>query len=236
MAPLVTHPDVQLMETAQAVKGRSLLTDARRRLFRNKAAVAGMVILAIITLMFRNTRWVRKRTWAAPDTRWAYYDDHGRLRIQNSPKMPAQITYARVLKFPASPQALVKYVYDWQSRIETVTPPDAVSDLLLATFLAITDLIKDYALPPRVGAELFHALPYIPGVRVMQAPGLVGFTWVWFTSLSKRIGLPVTSETIVLNPSTYAVTGVATVSASGKILAIMEVPTKIPVSGPGVRP
>jgi oligopeptide transport system permease protein len=45
------HPDAQLMEHAQAVKGRSLLADARRRLFRNKAAVASMVLLAIIALM-----------------------------------------------------------------------------------------------------------------------------------------------------------------------------------------
>src|SRR6266850_3722389 len=45
------HPDAQLMEHAQAVKGRSLLADARRRLFRNKAAVASMVLLAVIALM-----------------------------------------------------------------------------------------------------------------------------------------------------------------------------------------
>ncbi len=45
------HPDAQLMEKAQAVKGRSLLADARRRLFRNKAAVASMVLLALIALM-----------------------------------------------------------------------------------------------------------------------------------------------------------------------------------------
>src|SRR5258705_6534672 len=44
------HPDAQLMEHAQTVKGRSLLADARRRLFRNKAAVAGMVVLALIAL------------------------------------------------------------------------------------------------------------------------------------------------------------------------------------------
>ena len=41
-----THPTAQLMEKAQAVKGRSLLADARRRLFRNKAAVASMALLA----------------------------------------------------------------------------------------------------------------------------------------------------------------------------------------------
>ena len=45
------HPDAQLMQKAQAVKGRSLLSDARRRLLRNKAAVVSMVLLALITLM-----------------------------------------------------------------------------------------------------------------------------------------------------------------------------------------
>ena len=45
------HPDAQLMQKAQAVKGRSLLSDARRRLFRNKAAVVGMVLLGLVTLM-----------------------------------------------------------------------------------------------------------------------------------------------------------------------------------------
>ncbi|HMI96257.1 MAG TPA: ABC transporter permease subunit [Micropepsaceae bacterium] len=39
------------MTKAQTVKGRSLLADARRRLFRNKASVLGMILLALITLM-----------------------------------------------------------------------------------------------------------------------------------------------------------------------------------------
>jgi oligopeptide transport system permease protein len=46
-----SHPDAQLMMQAQAVKGRSLLSDARRRLFRNKAAVVSMVLLSAIALM-----------------------------------------------------------------------------------------------------------------------------------------------------------------------------------------
>ena len=49
--PAVTHPDAELMMKAQAVKGRSLLADARRRLFRNKAAVLGMIVLAFIASM-----------------------------------------------------------------------------------------------------------------------------------------------------------------------------------------
>lgn len=48
----MTHAaTADLMQRAQGVKGRSLWVDARRRLFRNKAAVVSMIILAIITLM-----------------------------------------------------------------------------------------------------------------------------------------------------------------------------------------
>jgi oligopeptide transport system permease protein len=41
----------QTMELAEGVKGRSLWVDARRRLFRNRAAMAGIIVLGIITLM-----------------------------------------------------------------------------------------------------------------------------------------------------------------------------------------
>ena len=46
------HPSDRATDgAAQAVKGRSLLADARRRLFRNKAAVVSMALLALIALM-----------------------------------------------------------------------------------------------------------------------------------------------------------------------------------------
>jgi oligopeptide transport system permease protein len=41
----------ELMDKAQGVVGRSLWQDARRRLFRNRAAVVSMVLLGIITLL-----------------------------------------------------------------------------------------------------------------------------------------------------------------------------------------
>ena len=47
-----------MLESAEAVKGRSLWIDARRRLFRNKAAVASMIILGIITLMAIFAPWL----------------------------------------------------------------------------------------------------------------------------------------------------------------------------------
>jgi oligopeptide transport system permease protein len=49
--PPVPNPKAELMLKAQAVKGRSLLADARRRLFRNKAALVSMVLLGLIAFM-----------------------------------------------------------------------------------------------------------------------------------------------------------------------------------------
>ena len=41
----------QTLKTVEEIKGRSLWVDARRRLFQNRAAMAGIVILALITLL-----------------------------------------------------------------------------------------------------------------------------------------------------------------------------------------
>ena len=41
----------QTMELAQGIQGRSLWVDARRRLFRNRAAMASIILLALIAMM-----------------------------------------------------------------------------------------------------------------------------------------------------------------------------------------
>jgi len=51
MTPMPSDERAGMMQSAEAVKGRSLWIDARRRLFRNKAAVVSMIILGTITLM-----------------------------------------------------------------------------------------------------------------------------------------------------------------------------------------
>jgi oligopeptide transport system permease protein len=43
--------NAETMELAQGIKGRSLWMDARRRLFRNKAAMVSIIILALITAL-----------------------------------------------------------------------------------------------------------------------------------------------------------------------------------------
>ena len=43
--------NAQTMGLAQTIQGRSLWVDARRRLFRNRAAMAGIIILALIAAL-----------------------------------------------------------------------------------------------------------------------------------------------------------------------------------------
>ncbi len=43
--------NAEVMEKSQAIQGRSLWVDARRRLFRNRAAMASIILLSLIALM-----------------------------------------------------------------------------------------------------------------------------------------------------------------------------------------
>jgi oligopeptide transport system permease protein len=67
-----------VMESA-AVKGRSLWDDARRRLFRSKAAVASMIVLGLLIVLavfgpyvlpFRYDQITKTDVWAPPLTNW----------------------------------------------------------------------------------------------------------------------------------------------------------------------
>lgn len=52
---------------AQEIKGRSLWQDARRRLFRNKAAVGSMIILAIIVVLAIFAPYLSRHPYDVPD-------------------------------------------------------------------------------------------------------------------------------------------------------------------------
>src|ERR1700754_445029 len=51
MIAIGTPTGAKTIKAAQGVRGRSLWVDARRRLMRNRAAMAGLVLLAFITLL-----------------------------------------------------------------------------------------------------------------------------------------------------------------------------------------
>ena len=50
-APGLTNRNTETMERAFDIEGRSLWTDARRRLFQNRADMVSIVVLSIIALM-----------------------------------------------------------------------------------------------------------------------------------------------------------------------------------------
>ena len=58
MTPVLPQERAEVLRAAETVKGRSLWVDARRRLFRNKAAVVSMIVLGIITLMAIFAPWL----------------------------------------------------------------------------------------------------------------------------------------------------------------------------------
>ena len=65
--PLSQNDKLEAMQAAQAVKGRSLWQDARRRLFRNKAAVVSMVILSIIVALAIFAPYLSRHPYDAQD-------------------------------------------------------------------------------------------------------------------------------------------------------------------------
>jgi len=58
IAPVTPTERAGMIRAATAVRGRSLWVDARRRLFRNKAAVTSMILLALISLMAILAPWL----------------------------------------------------------------------------------------------------------------------------------------------------------------------------------
>jgi hypothetical protein len=163
----------------------------------------------------------RDDLWQTADgTREAHYDG-GRLVIEDTPNPPGGITYAEALKLPASPQALVKYVYGRALQANAGMPIDH----WLATFYELDSLLSVFVLPPAVAAEVFRAMPYVPGVIVKKGAGYVAIGW------GQRNG----TLGIILDPSTYTVTGFTTNGLPRKGDQVMSIPL-VPVSGPGVRP
>ncbi len=65
--PFTRHGSAELLHKAEGVKGRSLLADARRRLFGNKAAVVGMIVLAIVALLALFAPWLSPYAFSDTD-------------------------------------------------------------------------------------------------------------------------------------------------------------------------
>ena len=65
----------------RAFAGRSLWADARARLFRNKAAVGGMAVLAAVLLIMLMVSWPGAMAWAIVSGWVVYRYEKPRSRI-----------------------------------------------------------------------------------------------------------------------------------------------------------
>jgi hypothetical protein len=115
--------------------------------------------------------------------------------------LPAELSYARLSSLPADPAALERYLAGLDAGAPST--PLARSGLV---FDYITAMLWEYQLPPRLTAELYHALADTPGVTVdphaTDAAGRPGVAFV----LS---GDGYWDSELVLSPSGYRFMGLS---------------------------
>lgn len=163
-------------------------------------------------------------TWqTANGLRSAWYY-RGQLSIYATPTEGKDISYAELATLPSSPQALVKYIYGREQQILGPEPADLNWQM---TFNEVAGLFAYFALPPKIAASLFRALPYIPGVRVARDADGIAFI---------RSYGRLDTEKVILSPSTYALTRVVLADPASGVSKQSTLSAWVPVSGPGIRP
>jgi hypothetical protein len=115
------------------------------------------------------------------------------------PLLPA-LPYTELGSLPSGPAALERYLADQPvSGFQELR----TSDKAAVAFSEIEGLLWNYVLPPKLTAELYRALAYVPGVTVnAHATDIAGRRGVAF-ELSGTYG-PGTEQVFILNPSDYA--------------------------------
>jgi hypothetical protein len=171
------------------------------------------------------------------------------------------IPYSELGSLPSDPAALEKYLGDRpNTSLGPLYPriPSGRAEHAATAFKQIYGMLWDYALPPKLAAELFHALADVPGITVrLHATDAAGQHGVAFALppaefsgeySGRRWRLEVGGE-LILNPSRY------TLMAVGQtvILSVQKRPhgpvtitrsntsqkaivRQAYVSGPGIRP
>ena len=163
-------------------------------------------------------------TWQTADGLRSAWYFHGELGVHATPVEGKDISYAELAKLPASPPALVKYIY---GREQQILGPEPANLNWQMTFNQIAGLFNQFVLPPKTAAALFQALPSIPGVRIAKGTGSIAFT---------RSYGNLDTEKVILSSSTYTVTGIVLADPDGGAAKQFTFTARTPVSGPGVRP
>jgi hypothetical protein len=115
--------------------------------------------------------------------------------------LPGAIPYSGLGSLPSDPAALEKYLGDLPITLS------AAQSQATTAFEQIEGMLWDYVLPPRLAAELFRALAYVPGITVHpDATDIAGRRGVAF--VLPGAWSPGMSQELMLNPSDYTLMAV----------------------------
>jgi hypothetical protein len=111
----------------------------------------------------------------------------------------APVSYGQLDSLPANPAALDAYI----ARLSYPNPNATTANKATAEFDGVAGLLTCYVLPPKLTAELFHALADIPTVFAKQGvkdkAGQVGVAFI------KPYNAQSVNEEIILSPADYRV-------------------------------
>jgi hypothetical protein len=172
--------------------------------------------------------------WTADGVRSAEFQ-HGKLAVFSEPGTGQDISYAELAKLPGDPRALAKYIFGRVPALAAASSNLPASDFSGRpaserwrwTFSEICQMFDGYTLPPKIAANLFKAIAFIPGVTAQKEAGGVAFST---TSMG-------TTDKLILDPVSYRVISTQYLFALAKGHdMIFTILARVPVSGPGVRP
>lgn len=140
------------------------------------------------------------------------------------------IPYSELGSLPSKPAALEKYLGDqplfalvWNGRQHPLPRRTTPSEHATMAFQEIEAMFWNYVLPPKLAAELFRALAYVPGVtarpRDTDIAGLHGVAFVLPHTEFRGLSLE-----LILKPSDYTLMAVGQrfVPPSGKITPMLN--------------
>lgn len=142
----------------------------------------------------------------------------------------APVSYGQLDWLPANPAALDAYI----AHLSYPNPNATTANKATAEFDGVAGLLTDYVLPPKLTAELFHALADIPTVygksNVKDIAGQVGVAFI------KPYNAQSVNEEIILSPTDYRVLGRADWQAHVITMQGEAFLAQALVSGPGKLP
>jgi hypothetical protein len=161
-----------------------------------------------------------------------YYRDRNNNGVMGALDFfPVPLSYSSLGSLPSQPGALVKRLAQIGLRAHTGEPAGCSQSTASCTaFLAISELLSSYVMPPTVTAAVYRALGAIPGVSVVAKVDVAGQPSTGF-----RMPLKGGYLELILNSATYQYVATRG-SFPGGAQGSNVVARQALVSGPGVRP